>query len=58
MARHLKRGLDASAIKAADTKVRETVEAILSDIEARRDEAVRELSQKFDKWSPPSFRLR
>src|SRR5213594_379552 len=57
MARHLKRGLDASAIKAADTKVRETVEAILSDIEARRDEAVRELSQKFDKWSPPSFRL-
>ena len=57
MARHLKRGLDASAIKAADAKVRETVEAILADVEARRDEAVRELSQKFDKWSPQNFRL-
>jgi len=57
MARHLKRGLDASAIKAADAKVRETVEAILADVEARRDAAVRELSQKFDKWSPENFRL-
>src|SRR3984893_14486790 len=57
MARHLKRGLDASAIAAADAKVRETVEAILSDVEARRDQAVRELSQKFDKWSPQNFRL-
>jgi sulfopropanediol 3-dehydrogenase len=57
MARHLKRGLDASAIKAADQKVRETVEAILADIEARRDAAVRELSEKFDKWSPKNFRL-
>src|SRR5216684_41034 len=57
MARHLKRGLDASAIKAADQKVRETVEAILADVEARRDQAVRELSQKFDQWSPENFRL-
>src|SRR5262244_546422 len=57
MARWLKRGMDASAIKAADAKVRETVEGILADVEARRDLAVRELSQKFDAWSPPSFRL-
>jgi sulfopropanediol 3-dehydrogenase len=57
MARHLKRGLDAGAIAAADAKVRETVEAILADVEARRDAAVRELSQKFDKWSPQNFRL-
>jgi sulfopropanediol 3-dehydrogenase len=57
MARHLKRGLDASAIKAADAKVRETVEEILADVEARRDVAVRELSQKFDHWSPASFKL-
>src|SRR5216684_5579755 len=57
MARHLKRGLDASAIKAADAKVRETVEGILADVEARRDAAVRELSQKFDNWSPASFKL-
>jgi sulfopropanediol 3-dehydrogenase len=57
MPRHLKRGLDATAMKAADTKVRETVETILADIEARKDVAVRELSQKFDNWSPPSFKL-
>ena len=57
MARYLKRGMDASAIKAADAKVRETVEHILAQIEARRDAAVRELSQKFDDWSPPSFKL-
>src|SRR5258707_1025097 len=35
MARYLKRGMDASAIKAADAKVRETVEGILADIAAR-----------------------
>ena len=57
MPRHLKRGLDASAIKAADANVRETVEGILADVEARRDAAVRELSQKFDNWSPASFKL-
>jgi len=53
MARYLKRGMDASAIKAADAKVRETVEGILAEVEARRDAAVRELSQRFDRWSPP-----
>jgi sulfopropanediol 3-dehydrogenase len=57
MARHLKRGLDAGAIKAADADVRKTVESILADVEARRDEAVRELSQKYDAWSPASFKL-
>src|SRR5690349_16078673 len=57
MARHLKRGMDATAIKAADAKVRETVEQILADIDARKDVAVRELSRKFDNWSPPSFKL-
>src|SRR6266849_4995506 len=57
MPRHLKRGLDPSAIKAADAKVRETVEEILVDVEARRDAAVRALSQKFDHWSPKSFKL-
>src|ERR1700726_3981190 len=57
MARPPKRGMDASAIKAADAKVRETVEQILADIDARKDVAVRELSQKFDNWSPASFKL-
>ena len=57
MARYLKRGMDASAIKAADAAVRQTVEQILAEVEARRDAAVRELSEKFDKWSPASFKL-
>jgi len=57
MPRFLKRGMDATAIKAADAKVRETVESILAQIEARGDDAVRDLSQQFDKWSPPSFKL-
>src|ERR1700749_4991650 len=57
MARHLKRGMDASAVKAADAKVRETVEGILADVEARGDAAIRDLSKKFDNWEPTSFRL-
>ena len=57
MARWLKRGLDAGAIKAADAKVRETVEGILAEVEARKDLAIRELSERFDKWSPADFRL-
>jgi len=57
MARTLKRGMDVGAIKAADAKVRETVEEILADIEARGEAAVRDLSKKFDNWAPKSFRL-
>ncbi|HEV3185085.1 MAG TPA: histidinol dehydrogenase [Xanthobacteraceae bacterium] len=57
MPQYLKRGIDASAVKAADAKVRETVEAILADVDARGDVAVRELSQKFDNWAPENFRL-
>src|SRR6201982_2507332 len=58
MARYLKRGMDASAIKAADAKGRETVENILGEVEARRAHAGPELSQKCDNWSPPSFKLK
>jgi sulfopropanediol 3-dehydrogenase len=57
MVRFLKRGMDASEIRAADAKVRETVEGILAGIETRKDAAVRDLSEKFDKWSPKDFRL-
>ena len=57
MPRHLKRGMDASAIKEADAKVRATVEDILTQVDARKDAAIRELSEKFDKWSPKDFRL-
>jgi sulfopropanediol 3-dehydrogenase len=57
MVRYLKRGMDAGSLKAADAQVRATVEAILADVEGRRDLAVREFSEKFDGWSPPAFKL-
>lgn len=57
MPRWLKRGMDASAIKEADARVRQTVEDILAQVEAKKDAAIRELSEKFDKWSPKDFRL-
>jgi len=57
MARWLKRGMDASAIKAADAKVRETVEGILAQVEERKDAAIRDLSKQFDNWEPKDFRL-
>lgn len=37
--------------------VRETVEKILDDVARRGDEAVRELSEKFDGWRPKDFFL-
>ncbi|MGH6682484.1 MAG: histidinol dehydrogenase, partial [Pseudolabrys sp.] len=57
MPRWLKRGMDAGAIKAADTKVRETVEGILAQVDERKDVAIRDLSKKFDNWEPKDFRL-
>jgi sulfopropanediol 3-dehydrogenase len=57
MGRYLKQGKDAAARAEVDRKVRETVEAILADVEARGDQAVRELSEKFDGWSPKEFFL-
>lgn len=37
--------------------VEATVRGILEDVRVRGDAAVREYSEKFDKWSPQSFRL-
>jgi len=53
----LKRRLTQTITDAIDAKVRHTVESILEDVKQRGDAAVRELSAKFDNWSPPSFRL-
>lgn len=55
--RHLKAGKPAADRAEDDAKVRAVVEATLKDIETRGDAAVRELSEKFDKFSPPSFLL-
>jgi sulfopropanediol 3-dehydrogenase len=57
MIRVLKPGREAQQ-KAADAiRIKETVEGILADVEVRGDAAIRELSAKFDQWSPESFRL-
>ena len=55
--RYLKRGQDAASASQADTEVRATVEAIIAEVEQRGDEAVRELSRRFDGWDPDDFRL-
>ncbi|MCC7226590.1 MAG: histidinol dehydrogenase [Burkholderiaceae bacterium] len=55
--RYIKRGKDAAATAEADAAVRASVEAILQDIERRGDDAIRELSRKFDQWDPLDFRL-
>ena len=57
MIRVLKHGATEAEKTEADRKVRQTVEAILDDIGTRGDAAVRELSARFDKWEPTSFRL-
>ncbi|CAN5513629.1 histidinol dehydrogenase [soil metagenome] len=57
MAIYMKRSGAAETRVENDRKVRETVEAILSDIEARGDAAVRELSIKFDGWDRDDYRL-
>jgi sulfopropanediol 3-dehydrogenase len=57
MIRHLKTGQSAEAKAENSAQVRSTVEAILADIAARGEAAVREYSEKFDKWSPLSFQL-
>jgi sulfopropanediol 3-dehydrogenase len=57
MARWLKRGRDAAAVAEDDARIRATVETILADIQARGDAAVREMSQRFDKWDRDDYRL-
>jgi sulfopropanediol 3-dehydrogenase len=57
MSRHIKRAALAGQQEAADAKIRSIVESIIADVAKRGDAAVREMSERFDKWSPPSFRL-
>ncbi len=57
MAEYLKRGKPADERADDDAKVRATVEGILKDIETRGDAAVRDLSTKFDGYTPEAFRL-
>ena len=54
---HLKKGKSDAARADDDAKTRAVVEQTLQAIETRGDAAVRELSEKFDSYSPESFRL-
>lgn len=57
MATIIKPAADAANTSKNKKKIRLIVESILTDIESRGDEAVREFSTKFDDWSPASFKL-
>ena len=57
MAIWLKRGATTAERRAADRKVRDIVEAALADIEDRGDDAVRDMSIKFDNWDREDYRL-
>jgi sulfopropanediol 3-dehydrogenase len=57
VARYLKTGITEAESEAVEAKVRDVVENILTDIKTRGDTAVRELSERFDNWSPESFQL-
>jgi sulfopropanediol 3-dehydrogenase len=52
MALHLKRRIEKAVTEEMDQKVRATVEAILADVKKGGDAAVREYSEKLDKWTP------
>ena len=54
---YLKRGKAMAERAADDAKIRAVVESTLQDIAARGDAAVRELSAKFDNYTPEAFRL-
>ena len=55
--RHLKTPVPAELAVRDNEAVSQTVRGIVADIRVRGDAAVREYSEKFDGWSPESFRL-
>jgi sulfopropanediol 3-dehydrogenase len=55
--RYLKTGKPQQERSEDDARVRAVVESALAEIEARGDAAVRELAEKFDNFSPASYRL-
>lgn len=59
MPRYLKKGSPSTAASSssAPTNVPSIVSSVIDDIRKNRDSAVRSYSEKFDKWSPPSFKL-
>jgi sulfopropanediol 3-dehydrogenase len=58
MIRHIKKPAKAADVRQTEDRgTEQTVRGILDEVRARGDAAVREYSEKFDRWTPPSFRL-
>lgn len=58
VARHLKTAAVGTTTSfAASPKVTEIVQSVIAAVRADGDAAVRSYSEKFDKWSPASFKL-
>jgi len=57
MAEVLKGSVGRDADAAAQAQVREVVSEVIAAVRQRGDDAVREYSEKFDRWSPESFKL-
>lgn len=57
MIRYLKKGKPSEQKAELNAQVRDTVEQIIQAIEQRGEAAVREYSEKFDRWNPTSLRL-
>lgn len=57
MIEYLKRGMAEAARAEEKNSVKTVVASALADIEAHGDKAVREMSEKFDNYTPESFRL-
>ena len=57
MIKHLKKGQPTDSKKEQNQSVRGIVENILARVESEGDAAIREYSEKFDKWTPKSFKL-
>jgi len=54
---YLKRGQSGEQKAQRSAQVRSTVESIIAEVEQQGDVAVRRYSEKFDHWTPASFRL-
>jgi sulfopropanediol 3-dehydrogenase len=57
MKKILKEAIALFEVDSNDKKVREAVEGLIDEVKAGGDKAVLEISERFDKWSPESFRL-
>ncbi len=57
MSRQLKQAASTATLRQERSDVAEVVAGVIEDVRERGDAAVRHYSEKFDHWSPESFRL-